>query len=50
LQPSAAFYPSQLECYVGGVRVQPQPGSFYGGWITPEIVGPVKGAPGASGW
>lgn len=45
-----AFYPSRLACYVAGVRVKPQPGSFYGGWMTPEIVGPVKGEPGTSGW
>lgn len=30
----------------GGERVRPQPGGFYGGWITSEIVGPVKGEPG----
>jgi hypothetical protein len=29
---------------------QPQPGDFYGGWVTPEIVGPFKGAPGTTGW
>ena len=27
-----------------------QPGSFYGGWMTSEIVGPVKGEPGSGGW
>jgi hypothetical protein len=37
-------------CYVDDVRVVPQPGSFYGGWITPEIIGPYKGYPGTSGW
>lgn len=40
-----AFYPSPLICHVGGERVQPQPGEYYGGWITPEIVGPFKGDP-----
>jgi hypothetical protein len=25
-------------------------GDFYGGWITPDIVGPFKGAPGTWGW
>ncbi|MFL2935519.1 MAG: DUF427 domain-containing protein [Myxococcota bacterium] len=43
-------YPSQLECEVDGLRVTPQPGGFYGGWITPEVVGPFKGAPGSGGW
>lgn len=38
------FYPSKLHCYVNGESVKPQPGGgFYGGWITREIVGPVKG-------
>ncbi len=38
-----SFYPAHLECYIDGERVRPQPGGFYGGWITDEIVGPVKG-------
>lgn len=45
-----SFYPGRLACFIGGVRVAPQPGGFYGGWVTPEIVGPVKGAPGTEGW
>ena len=45
-----SFYPSKLECYVGEHRVKPQPGDFYGGWVTPEVVGPFKGDPGTSGW
>ncbi len=45
-----AFYPAQLECYVGGHRVTAQPGGFYGGWITPELVGPFKGVPGSGDW
>ena len=45
-----SFYPAQLECFVDGVRVQPQPGRFYGGWVTPEIAGPFKGEPGSEGW
>ena len=45
-----SFYPSKLECYVDENRVKPQPGDFYGGWITPEIVGPFKGDPGTGGW
>lgn len=50
LADCVAFYPSQLDCTVGGARVTPQPGSFYGGWITPELVGPFKGEAGTSGW
>ncbi|MCB1200717.1 MAG: DUF427 domain-containing protein [Leptospiraceae bacterium] len=45
-----SFYPGRLKCYVDGESVQPQPGFFYGGWVTKEIVGPYKGMPGTSGW
>jgi uncharacterized protein (DUF427 family) len=46
-----AFYPGKMDaCYVDGERVQAQPGGFYGGWITSEIVGPYKGGPGTAGW
>lgn len=45
-----AFYPGRVECRVDGERVRPQPGGFYGGWITDEIVGPVKGEPGSEAW
>ncbi len=38
------------ECTVDGELVTAQPGDFYGGWITSEIVGPFKGAPGTQGW
>ena len=31
-------------------RVVPQPGDFYGGWITADVVGPFKGEPGTAGW
>jgi uncharacterized protein (DUF427 family) len=37
-------------CTVNGERVIPQPGGFYGGWITSWIVGPFKGIPGSLGW
>jgi uncharacterized protein (DUF427 family) len=46
-----AFYPGRMDaCYVDDERVQAQAGDFYGGWITSEIVGPFKGAPGTRGW
>ena len=38
------------ECLVDGERVVPQPGGFYGGWITSNVVGPFKGMPGSNGW
>ncbi|MGB0621267.1 MAG: DUF427 domain-containing protein [Myxococcota bacterium] len=44
-----AFYPSRLECFVADERARPQPGGYYGGWLTEEIVGPVKGEPGITG-
>ena len=40
----------ELECTVGGVVAQPQPGGFYGGWVTPDLAGPFKGAPGSERW
>jgi uncharacterized protein (DUF427 family) len=46
-----AFYAGPMDgCWVGEHRVEPQPGRFYGGWITPELVGPFKGEPGTQGW
>ena len=46
-----AFYPSAVdECTVDGEVVIAQPGDFYGGWLTADIVGPVKGGPGTQGW
>jgi len=46
-----AFYPAVMDaCYVDGEVVTPQPGGFYGGWITRDIVGPFKGAEGTWGW
>jgi len=46
-----AFYAGRVDaCYVGGERVWPQPGDFYGGWITSWIEGPFKGGPGSAGW
>jgi uncharacterized protein (DUF427 family) len=45
-----SFYPAALVCHVSGERVSAQPGQFYGGWITKEIVGPFKGGPGTEYW
>ncbi len=51
LQDHLAFYASKVdECSVDGEIVVPQPGDFYGGWITSHITGPFKGAPGTLGW
>jgi uncharacterized protein (DUF427 family) len=37
-------------CTVNGEQVEPQPGGFYGGWITSWVTGPFKGIPGSMGW
>jgi uncharacterized protein (DUF427 family) len=51
LRAHVAFYASRVDAaFVGDERVVPQPGGFYGGWITADIVGPFKGEPGTSGW
>lgn len=51
IQDHLAFYPHLMDaCYLDGERVKPQAGSFYGGWITQDVVGPFKGETGTQGW
>lgn len=39
-----AFYAGPMdECTVDDEIVTPQPGDFYGGWITSDLEGPFKG-------
>jgi uncharacterized protein (DUF427 family) len=46
-----AFYLPALDAaYVDDERAEPQPGGFYGGWITSDLAGPFKGVPGSTGW
>ncbi len=46
-----AFYAQTLdECWVDDERVDGNEGSFYGGWITTNVTGPFKGAPGTLFW
>ncbi|MCJ1356016.1 MAG: hypothetical protein MMC33_006010 [Icmadophila ericetorum] len=45
-----SFYAGPWDCYVDDELVNPQPGDFYGGWMTSDIEGPVKGGPGSWGW
>jgi uncharacterized protein (DUF427 family) len=46
-----AFYAQAVdECLVDDERVDPNEGSFYGGWITAQVTGPFKGAPGTATW
>jgi uncharacterized protein (DUF427 family) len=51
LKDHVAFYVAQMDaCFVDDEQARPQPGGFYGGWVTPDVVGPFKGAPGSEGW
>lgn len=51
LRDHVAFYPAAFDrCSVNGETVVPQPGEFYGGWITSAVAGPFKGIPGSRGW
>lgn len=51
LKDAIAFYPGRVdEASVDGEIVEPQPGGFYGGWITKDVVGPFKGSRGTEWW
>ena len=51
LRGHVAFYADRFEgCFVDDERVTPQPGGFYGGWITSREAGPFKGVPGSRFW
>lgn len=51
LREHVAFYPQPMdECTLDGEVVKPQPGDFYGGWVTSKVVGPFKGETGSWGW
>jgi uncharacterized protein (DUF427 family) len=51
LRDHVAFYPGRADAaWLGDERVVAQPGDFYGGWITADLVGPFKGAPGTRHW
>ena len=46
-----AFYAGRVDAaWVGEELAAPQPGGFYGGWITSDVVGPFKGEAGSEGW
>jgi len=46
-----AFYAGRVDrATVDGELVRPQPGGFYGGWVTDDVIGPFKGEPGTEGW
>jgi uncharacterized protein (DUF427 family) len=56
IKDHVAFYAGRMlfkdgdGCFVNGECVTPQPGGFYGGWITRDAAGPFKGEPGSAGW
>jgi uncharacterized protein (DUF427 family) len=51
LRDHMAFYAWPFDgCFVDGERVTPQPGNFYGGWISSDQAGPFKGVPGSRFW
>jgi len=51
LKDHIAFYASAFDtCLIDGKTVTPQPGGFYGGWITDDVKGPFKGVPGSRFW
>src|SRR3954452_890214 len=51
LRDHVALYPGAVDrCTVDGEAVRPQPGDFYGGWVTDRVVGPFKGEPGTRFW
>jgi uncharacterized protein (DUF427 family) len=46
-----AFYAAPFDAVtIDGEQVTPQPGGFYGGWITSREAGPFKGIPGSRFW
>jgi uncharacterized protein (DUF427 family) len=51
LKDHVAFYAAAFDrCSVNGETAVPQPGGFYGGWITSAFAGPFKGVPGSRFW
>lgn len=51
IRDAVAFYAGPMDaCWVDGEQAQPQPGRFYGGWVTRDVVGPFKGDAGTTGW
>jgi uncharacterized protein (DUF427 family) len=51
IQDYVAVYAGAMDaCFVDEEKVLPQPGGFYGGWITANLQGPFKGVPGSMGW
>ena len=45
-----SFYPKKLLCFVDTELVTHQPGGYYGGWVTSDLAGPIKGVAGSESW
>jgi hypothetical protein len=51
LADHVSFYPGRMDAaWLDEERIAAQPGDFYGGWISSDLVGPFKGGPGTRGW
>jgi uncharacterized protein (DUF427 family) len=51
LRDHIAFYAAPFDgCFVDGEKAVPQPGGFYGGWVTSKLAGPIKGILGSRFW
>lgn len=51
LRDHLAFYPARVEAaWLDDEQVDAQESTFYGGWVTSDLVGPFKGPPGTTGW
>jgi uncharacterized protein (DUF427 family) len=45
IRDAVAFYPALMDaCWVDDERVEPEPGGFYGGWITSDVTELAAGA------
>lgn len=45
------FYAQRVDAaYIGNTKATPQPGGYYSGWVTAQLVGPIKGEPGSESW
>jgi uncharacterized protein (DUF427 family) len=46
-----AFHPGRVAaCWLGNAKVEAQAGGYYGGWVTPDLAGPIKGEAGSEAW
>jgi uncharacterized protein (DUF427 family) len=46
----ALYLSDRVKAWVGDTPAAPQPGGFYGGWVTPNLSGRIKGPPGTTHW